>query len=147
MTVVASTLSRIVQFPHLGRIVTIYQLDFCTPNVTTSTANNIPMLGQSPPPYQSIGVGVLKDSSLMGVFPSTPPSMDTATVHMISSFDYEPKGINAVESTLSNPHKSMYDTIQTFFDDHTNDLHLVALDPYHLPYWLEPSVTYPNFVK
>ena len=55
MTAVASTVFRIVQFMHLGRIVTIDQLDFCTPNVTTSTANNIPMLGQSPPTYQSIG--------------------------------------------------------------------------------------------
>ena len=34
----------------------------------------------------------------------------------------------------------MYDTIQTCSDDHTNDIHLVALDPYHLPYWLEPSL-------
>ena len=32
----------------------------------------------------------------------------------------------------------MYNVIQTLSDDHTNDLHLVALDPYHLPYWLEP---------
>ena len=92
MNVIASTVFRTVQFPHLGRIVTIDQLDFCTPDVTTSTANNIPMLGQSPPPYQSIGVGMLKDSSLMGIFPSTPPSMDTATINMIASFDYEPEG-------------------------------------------------------
>ena len=34
----------------------------------------------------------------------------------------------------------MYDTIQTFSIDHTDDLHLVSLDPYHLPYWLEPSL-------
>ena len=34
----------------------------------------------------------------------------------------------------------MYDTIQTCFDDHNDDLHLVASDPYHLPYWLEPSL-------
>ena len=77
MTVVASTVFRTVQFPHLGRIVSIDQLDFYMSDVTTFTANNIPMLGQSPPPYQSIGVGVLKDSSLMGVFPSTPPSTDS----------------------------------------------------------------------
>ena len=56
MTAVASTVFRMVQFPHLGRIFTIDQLDFYTPDVTTSTANNIPMLGQSPPPYQSIGI-------------------------------------------------------------------------------------------
>ena len=54
-------------------------------------ANKIPMSGQLPPPYQFIGVGVLKDSSLMGVFPSTPPSTDSALVNMIASFDYEPK--------------------------------------------------------
>ena len=34
----------------------------------------------------------------------------------------------------------MYNTIQTLSDDHTDDLHLVASDPYHLPYWLEPSL-------
>ena len=34
----------------------------------------------------------------------------------------------------------MYNIIQTLSDDHTNDLHLVASDPYHLPYWLEPSL-------
>ena len=140
MNVVASTIFQTVQFLLLGRIVTIDQLYFCTPDVTTSMANNIPMLGQSPPPYQLIGVAMLKDSSLMGIFPSTPPSMDTMTVHMIASFDIEPQGTNVVESTSLSPHEAMYDTIQTYFDDHTDDLHLVALDPYHLPYWLEPSL-------
>ena len=51
MIAVALTVFRTVQFPHLGRIVTIDQLDFYTPDVTTSMANNIPILGQSPPPY------------------------------------------------------------------------------------------------
>ena len=76
----------------------------------------------------------------MGIFPSTPPSTDTATIHMIASFDYEPKVKHVVDSTSLSPHESMYDTIQTFSDDHTDDLHLVASDPYHLPYWLEPSL-------
>ena len=135
MNAVASTVFRMIQFPHLGRInVTIDQIDFCMPDVTTSMANKIPMLGQSPPPYQSIGVGMLKDSSLMGIFPSTPPSMDTATVHMIASFDIEPQGTNVVESTSLSPHEAMYDTILTCSDDHTDDFHLVASDPYHLPY-------------
>ena len=30
--------------------------------------------------------------------------------------------------------------IQTCSDDHTDDLHLVAFDPYNLPYWLEHSL-------
>ena len=76
----------------------------------------------------------------MGIFPCTPPNTDTTTVHMITSFDYEPKGKQVVESTSLSPHEAMYDTIQTFSDDHTDDLHLVASDPYHLPYWLEPSL-------
>ena len=76
----------------------------------------------------------------MGIFPSTPPNMNTATVHMIAPFDCEPKGKQVVESTSLSSHEVMYDTIQTFFDDRTDDLHLVALDPYHLPYWLEPSL-------
>ena len=76
----------------------------------------------------------------MGIFPSTPPNMDTVTVHMIASFDHDHKGKQIVESTSISPHEAMYDTIQTFSDDHTDDLHLVASDPYHLPYWLEPSL-------
>ena len=70
----------------------IDQLDFYTLDVATPTTNNVPFLGQSPPPYQSIGVGMLKDSSLMGIFSSTPPNIDTATINMISLFDYDPKG-------------------------------------------------------
>ena len=60
---------------------------------------------------------------------------------MIASFDCEHKGKQIVESTLLSPHEEMHNTIQTLSDDHTNDLHLVASDPYHLPYWLEPSLS------
>ena len=98
------------------------------------------MLVQSPPPYHSIGVGMLKDSSLMGIFLFTPPNTDTATVNMIASFDSEPKGKQIVESTSLIPHEEMYNIIQTLSNDHTNELHLVTSDPYHLPYWLEPSL-------
>ena len=50
------------------------------------------MLGQYPPPYQSIGVGMLKYSTLMGVFPSAPPSAEVATMNMISTTGYSTKG-------------------------------------------------------
>ena len=76
----------------------------------------------------------------MGIFPSTPPNTDTAIVNMILLFDYDPKGKQIVESTLLSMHEAMYNVIQTLSDDHTNDLHLVASDPYHQPYWLEPSL-------
>ena len=41
----------------------------------------------------------------------------------------------------------MYDTIQTCSDDHTDDIHLVASDPYHLLYWLEPSLPIPDYLS
>ena len=100
MTAVASTAFQTIQFPHLGRIVTIDQINFYTLDFTTPMVNNIPMLGQSPPPYQSIGVGMLKDSSLMGIFSSNPPNTEMAMVNMISSSDYDPKGKQIVGSTL-----------------------------------------------
>ena len=31
-------------------------------------------------------------------------------------------------------------SFKTLSYDHTDELHLVASDPYHLPYWLEPSL-------
>ena len=105
MIAIASTVFRTIQFLYLGRIVTIDQLGLCTLDVTTSMANNIPMLGQSPPPYQSIGVGMPRDSSLMGIFPSNPPNTETTTVNMISSFDYDPKGKQIVESTPLSLHE------------------------------------------
>jgi hypothetical protein len=42
MTVVASSVFRCVQFPHQGKIVTIDQLDYCTPDTRTPDTNNIP---------------------------------------------------------------------------------------------------------
>ena len=76
---------------------------------------------------------MLKDSSLMGIFLSKPPNTDTSTVNMISSFDYDPKRKQIVGSTSLALHEPMYNFIQTLSNDHTNDLHLVASDAYHLP--------------
>ena len=140
MTAITSTVFWNVQFLHLGRIVTIDQLDFCMPDVTTPTANKIPMSGQSPPPYQSIGVGMLKDSSLMGIFPSNPPNTKTVTVNMIYSLDYDPKGKQIVDSTSLSSQEAMYNVIQTLSDDHTNDLHLVASNPLFLFWIISPRI-------
>ena len=59
---------------------------------------------------------------------------------MISTFGYDPKGNQVVKSSSLSPHEAVDDAIQSAFDVHTDDLDLVALDPYHLPYWLEPSL-------
>ena len=76
----------------------------------------------------------------MGVFPSAPSSIEIETFNMISLFGYDPKGKQFVELPSHSPHEAVYGAIQSVFDDHIDDLHLVASDPYHLPYWLEPSL-------
>ena len=59
---------------------------------------------------------------------------------MISSFNYDPNGKWVVETSSLSPHEAVYDAIQSISDVPIDDLHLVASDPYHLPYWLEPSL-------
>ena len=58
MQAVASTFFQIVQFD---------QLDFLTPNAISNDANNVPLL--TTPQYHNIIVGLIKYSSLIGVFP------------------------------------------------------------------------------
>jgi hypothetical protein len=72
---------RILQFPHQEKIVTVDQLDYCTPDLHNSATNNVPFLGSSLG-YESVGVGLLKDSSLVGIFPVPPP--DTPEVSMLN---------------------------------------------------------------
>jgi hypothetical protein len=91
MTVIASSVFRCVQFPHQGKIVTIDQLDYCTPDARTPATNNIPFLGDHKITYESVGVGLLKDSTLMGTFPAPlpPTTQHIATINMISTMAYQ----------------------------------------------------------
>ena len=74
MRAVASTVYRLVRFPHQGKIVSIDQLDYCTPNVRFDTATNVPLVSNLHPVTELIGAGHFKDPCLMGVFP--PPILD-----------------------------------------------------------------------
>jgi hypothetical protein len=91
MTIIASSVFRCVQFPHQGKIVTVDQLDFCTPDARIPATNNIPFLGDHVVTYESVGVGLLKYSSLMGTFPTPlPPTIHhISTVNMISTMPYQ----------------------------------------------------------
>jgi hypothetical protein len=73
MTIIASSIFRCVQFPYQGKIITINQLYYYTPDAPTLATNNIPFLGDTKITYKSVGVGILKDSSLMGTFPTPLP--------------------------------------------------------------------------
>jgi hypothetical protein len=87
MTVIASLVFRCVQFPHQGKIVTVDQLDFCTTDARAPATNNIPFLGDHKITYESIGVGLLKYSSLMGTFPTPLPPNYTSYCHRRYDFD------------------------------------------------------------
>jgi hypothetical protein len=91
MTVVSSLVFRCVQFPHQDKIVTVDQLDFCMIDARVPATNNIPFLGDHKITYESVGVGLLKDSSLMGTFPTPlpPTTHHIATIDMISIVAYQ----------------------------------------------------------
>jgi hypothetical protein len=90
MHVVVSTLFRVLHFPHQGKVVMVDQLAFF--NVDNHTSN-VPFIENTPPGYENVGVGLLKDSLLMGTFPIPPPpnipSSLVASINMISIVPHE----------------------------------------------------------
>ena len=125
MKAIALNIFRIVQFPFQGRIVTIDQLDFITPNAISNDENNVPLL--TTPQYQNIGVGLVKYSSLTRVFPlsNPPPPSYTASINMISSSIID-KGKSIVESASLTPFEEVYNAIQSTSDPTIIDHLLVA---------------------
>jgi hypothetical protein len=91
MTSIASLVFWCVQFPHQEKIVTIDQLDFYTTDARAPATTNIPFLGDHKITYESVGVGLMKDSSLIGTFPRPLPltTHHIATVDMISTMAYQ----------------------------------------------------------
>jgi hypothetical protein len=90
MRAVVSTLFRVIRFPHQGKVVTVDQLAFF--NADTRTGN-VSFIANTPPGYENVGVGLLKDSSLMGTFPIPPPPdiprPSVASINMISTMPRE----------------------------------------------------------
>jgi len=72
MKAFVSSLFCVLHFPHQGEIVTIDHLDYYTPDLRTNSNTNVSFVEDSPRGYASVGVGILKDSSLLGAFPLSP---------------------------------------------------------------------------
>ena len=72
MQAIASSLFRVVCFPHNRKIVTIDQMAFKNPSITASSGASIPIIEHSQPATGSVGVGMYP--SLMGSF-SCPASI------------------------------------------------------------------------
>jgi hypothetical protein len=89
MHAVVSTLFHVVRFPHQGKVVTVDQLAFFNSDNRTG---NVPFIAKNPLGYENVGVGLLKDSSLMGTFPIPPPDVPCSSVdsiNMISTMPHE----------------------------------------------------------
>jgi hypothetical protein len=85
MRTVMLTLFHVVRFPHQGKVVTVDQLAFFNSNTRT---RNVPFIAKTPPDYENVSVGLLKDSSLMGTFPIPQPNVprpSIASINMIST--------------------------------------------------------------
>ena len=70
-------------------MVTVDQLAFF--NADTHVGN-VPFIAKTPPGYENVGVGLLKESLLMGTFPIPPPDvprLSIASINMISTLPHE----------------------------------------------------------
>jgi hypothetical protein len=77
---VVSTLFCVLLFPHQRKVIIVDQLAFFNSDSCTS---NIPFIVKTPPSYENVSVGLLKDSSLMGTLPIPPPDIPPAFVASI----------------------------------------------------------------
>jgi hypothetical protein len=78
----------VLHFPHQGKFVTVDQLAFFNSDSILATYP----LSQDTPGYENVGVGLLKDSTLMGTFPIPPPDVPppfVASINMISTSVHE----------------------------------------------------------
>jgi hypothetical protein len=81
MCSIVSTLFHILRFSHQGKVITVDQLAFFKSDTHTS---NVPFIMKTPPGYENVGVGLLKDSTLMGMFPIPPPDVSPPLVSLIN---------------------------------------------------------------
>ena len=93
-----------MSFPHNGNIVTIDQLDYYDFDLHSPPTSNVPLVGNST--YTEVGVGLFKESSLMGTFPSLqPPSISsTASIHMISTVHLDDSPNSLSLGGVNEPH-------------------------------------------
>ena len=87
MTIIISSIFRLLFFPHEGKIVTIDQLDYCMSSAQISTmGTSIPLVGDHPSQYWSVGMGFFKISTL-GSFLSTPFAQHPYSYHFSVPYD------------------------------------------------------------
>jgi hypothetical protein len=152
MRAVVSTLFHVIFFPHQGKFVTINQLAFFHSDSCTS---NVPFIVKTPPGYENVGVGLLKYSSLMGMFPIPPPDISTpfvTSIKMISttvgeiSKSYDPWIVPSSDDFLHYGNQIplslvelSYQSIQST-NPSLNSLFDTSMDPFHIVFHTDEMI-------
>ena len=126
MTVVISSIFRLIMFPHKGNIVKIDQLPYYSSE--PASTNSIQHVGKSTIPYEDVGVGLVKNSTLMGTFSMPPPNVPRtiSNINMISSstIPFDDTWVVPSESKMDSfngemslsPFEMAYVEVQSFYD-------------------------------
>lgn len=126
MTVVVSSVFRVIKFPHNGKIVTIDQLAYFSSDPASS--ESIQHVGKTTIPYKDVGIGLVKDVGLLGTFPFPPINVVSsfASIHMITSdtIIYDDPWIVPSKSEIDSfgdamplsPYEIAYEAVQSFTD-------------------------------
>ena len=88
MMTIISTIIRIIQFSLDGKVITVDQFSFCTPDYSPLPSGFVPIVGGGTDSYVSLGTGLLKASSLMGFLSLQLPKV-SKSVNMLSYFPHE----------------------------------------------------------
>jgi hypothetical protein len=111
--------------------------------------------------YESVGVGLLKDYSLMGAFPTPlpPTAHHIAVVNMISTMPYQslessdpwivpsPLEFDVLGDTMPlSPAEAAYVAIQSTSPS-LNNSHSLALDAYSVPSWLDSLSSVVDYIS
>ena len=75
MIVVVSTTFRVILFPSDGKVITMDQLSFYTSDYSPLPNISVPLVGGVTGSFVSIGIDLLKASSMMGCFPLPSPQV------------------------------------------------------------------------
>jgi hypothetical protein len=152
MRAVVSTLFHVVRFPHQGKVVTVDQLAFFNSNTRTG---NVSFIAKTPLGYENVGVGLLKDSSLMGTFPISPPDvprLSVSSINMISTVPHDlpmshdpwivpdPRDHLHFDNTMPlSPVESAYQAIQLETPS-TPSLDELSPDPFHVIFPIDKMI-------
>jgi len=126
MTAVISSVFRVIKFPYNGKIVTIDQLTYFSSDPASS--ESIQHVDKKIIPYKDVGVGLVKDSGLLGTFHFLSINADPsfATIHMITSDNiiYDDPWIVPSETEIDSfgnsmplsPYELAYEAVVSFSD-------------------------------